>query len=63
MIPDAWRRGEVAVIGLGRSGLAAGRWLAAQGLAVTELRTPDPKATAEIMTLYQRVFKVEITLE
>ena len=36
---------------------------AAQGLAVTELRTPDPKATAEIMTLYQRVFKVEITLE
>ncbi len=34
MIPDTWRRGEVAVIGLGRSGIAAARWLASQGLAV-----------------------------
>lgn len=34
MIPDAWRRGEVAVIGLGSSGVAATRWLAARGLAV-----------------------------
>ncbi len=34
MIPEAWRRGEVAVIGLGRSGTAAARWLAAQGIDV-----------------------------
>jgi UDP-N-acetylmuramoylalanine--D-glutamate ligase len=34
VIPEAWRRGEVAVIGIARSGLAAGRWLLAQGLRV-----------------------------
>lgn len=34
MIPKAWREGEVAVVGLARSGLAAARWLAAQGLRV-----------------------------
>lgn len=34
MIPDAWRNGEMAVIGLARTGRAAGRWLRRQGLAV-----------------------------
>ncbi|MDH3456239.1 MAG: UDP-N-acetylmuramoyl-L-alanine--D-glutamate ligase [Gemmatimonadota bacterium] len=34
MIPEAWRRGEVAVVGLGRSGLAATRWLLRHGLRV-----------------------------
>ena len=34
MIPDGWRRGEAAVIGLARSGLAAGRLLRRLGLAV-----------------------------
>lgn len=34
MIPDAWRRGEIAVVGLGRSGVAAARWLAAHGFSV-----------------------------
>ncbi len=34
MIADAWHRGEVAVIGLGRSGTAAARWLRGQGIAV-----------------------------
>jgi UDP-N-acetylmuramoylalanine--D-glutamate ligase len=34
MIPDAWRGGEVAVVGLGRSGVAAGKWLAAHGVSV-----------------------------
>ncbi len=34
MIPDAWRRGEVAVVGLGRSGVAATRLLATQGVRV-----------------------------
>ncbi len=34
MIPARWREGEVAVIGLGRSGVAATRFLAANGVAV-----------------------------
>jgi len=34
MIPDEWRDGEVAVVGLGRSGVAATRFLAANGLQV-----------------------------
>lgn len=49
MIPDAWRRGEVAVIGLGRSGAAAAKWLAAHGVTVYASdahRTPGLEATA-----------------
>ena len=34
MIPDAWRRGEVAVVGLGRSGVAATRLLVNAGVRV-----------------------------
>lgn len=34
MIPERWRRGEVAVVGLGRSGAAASRWLARRGARV-----------------------------
>ena len=34
MIPDGWRAGEIAVIGLGRSGVAVARWLARQGVRV-----------------------------
>ncbi|HEY6807311.1 MAG TPA: UDP-N-acetylmuramoyl-L-alanine--D-glutamate ligase [Gemmatimonadales bacterium] len=34
MIPDAWRRGVVAVIGLGKSGVAATRLLAREGARV-----------------------------
>jgi UDP-N-acetylmuramoylalanine--D-glutamate ligase len=34
VIPDRWRRGEVAVIGLARTGAAASRWLALQGVSV-----------------------------
>ncbi len=34
MIPDRWRDGEVAVIGLGRSGQAATAWLRQQEVAV-----------------------------
>jgi UDP-N-acetylmuramoylalanine--D-glutamate ligase len=34
MIPEAWRQGEVAVVGLGKSGRAAAAWLAGQGVAV-----------------------------
>lgn len=34
MIPATWREGEVAVVGLGRSGTSAARFLVAQGLRV-----------------------------
>lgn len=34
MIPDAWRRGEVAVLGLGKSGVAVARLLARVGIHV-----------------------------
>jgi UDP-N-acetylmuramoylalanine--D-glutamate ligase len=34
VIPVEWRRGEVAVVGVARTGLAAGRWLASQGIRV-----------------------------
>jgi UDP-N-acetylmuramoylalanine--D-glutamate ligase len=34
VIPAGWRRGELAVLGLARTGRAAVRWLRAQGLAV-----------------------------
>jgi UDP-N-acetylmuramoylalanine--D-glutamate ligase len=34
VIPDAWRAGEVAVLGIARTGLAAGRWLLARGVKV-----------------------------
>lgn len=34
MIPPAWRQGEIAVLGLARSGRAAARWLRARGLPV-----------------------------
>ncbi len=33
-MPARWRRGEVAVVGLARTGVAATRWLAAHGLKV-----------------------------
>jgi UDP-N-acetylmuramoylalanine--D-glutamate ligase len=34
VIPPGWRRGEIAVLGLARTGRAAARWLRAQGLGV-----------------------------
>jgi len=34
MIPERWREGEIAVIGLARSGAAAVRWLTGHGLRV-----------------------------
>lgn len=34
MIPDAWRAGEIAVVGLARSGAAVTRWLRRNGMTV-----------------------------
>jgi UDP-N-acetylmuramoylalanine--D-glutamate ligase len=44
MIPDAWRRGEVAVIGMGRSGVAAGKWLATHEVSVYASDVADGEA-------------------
>ncbi|HET7295545.1 MAG TPA: Mur ligase family protein, partial [Gemmatimonadales bacterium] len=41
MIPDAWRRGVVAVIGLGKSGVAATRLLAREGVGVSASDASD----------------------
>ncbi len=45
MIPDAWRRGEVAVVGLAKSGVAAARLLRRLGCAVY---ASDVKADAAL---------------
>jgi hypothetical protein len=34
---------------------------AAEGLAVTELKSPDPKASEEMMSLYRYAFDIERT--
>lgn len=44
MIPDRWRDGEVAVIGLGRSGQAAAAWLRQQEIAVYASDSADAVA-------------------
>lgn len=49
MIPSAWREGEVAVIGLGRTGRSVAAWLAARGVTtyVSDLKAdPDTEAAA-----------------
>ncbi len=54
MIPDAWRRGEVAVVGLARTGAAVTRWLAAQGVAVyasDAADTPELRTTVRELAL------------
>ena len=45
MIPAAWRLGEVAVIGLARTGTSVTKWLAGQGLAVYASDAADTQAT------------------
>ena len=52
MIPASWRVGEVAVVGLARTGSAAGRWLLAQGVRVyasDSADTPAVRAAAETL--------------
>jgi UDP-N-acetylmuramoylalanine--D-glutamate ligase len=53
VIPDAWRRGEVAVLGLARTGLAAGRWLRGQGVDVyaSDAGTGLPGAADQLRAL------------
>ena len=52
MIPAAWRRGEVAVVGLARTGSAAGRWLREQDVRVyasDSADTPAVRAAADAL--------------
>jgi UDP-N-acetylmuramoylalanine--D-glutamate ligase len=51
VIPDGWRRGEVAVIGLARTGAAASRWLALQGVSIyaSDAATAGLEATARAL--------------
>ena len=61
MIPEAWRRGEVAVVGLGKSGVAASKWLAAQGLRVYASDAADaPHVRESAAALSQAGLSVEI---
>ena len=61
MIPEAWRRGEVAVVGLGKSGVAASKWLAAQGLRVYASDVADALPVREVAaSLSQAGLSVEI---
>ncbi len=50
MIPRAWRRGEVAVIGLGRSGVAATQFLTREGVPVYASDTADPPQVRAVVT-------------
>lgn len=47
MIPALWRRGEVAVLGLGRSGIAASRYLVAHGVRVYASDVADTEPLRE----------------
>ncbi|HEX4600498.1 MAG TPA: UDP-N-acetylmuramoyl-L-alanine--D-glutamate ligase [Gemmatimonadales bacterium] len=54
MIPAAWRGGVVAVVGLGKSGVAATRLLAQEGIAVYASDAADhPSGDAALATLGQ----------
>ncbi len=58
MIPNEWRNGEVAVVGLGRSGVAAARLLATQGFSVYASDTRSDEKTlsgSRILSDYESV--------
>ncbi|HXQ27759.1 MAG TPA: UDP-N-acetylmuramoyl-L-alanine--D-glutamate ligase [Gemmatimonadales bacterium] len=48
MIPESWRAGEVAVVGLGRSGVAATRLLVHAGVAVYASDAASPAVPADV---------------
>jgi len=49
MIPDAWRSGEAAVLGLGRTGIAAARFLVGEGFQVYASDFSDSDKNAEAL--------------
>lgn len=61
MIPQAWRRGEVAVIGLGKSGTAAAGWLVGQGITVYASDAADrPALRASTAALQHERLSIEL---
>jgi UDP-N-acetylmuramoylalanine--D-glutamate ligase len=51
MIPDAWRRGEIAVLGLSRTGLAVAKFLSGNGYRVYASDLSDSAAVREAAEL------------
>jgi UDP-N-acetylmuramoylalanine--D-glutamate ligase len=60
MIPDGWRHGEVAVIGLGRSGVAVARWLAGHGVRVYASDVGDSPALREAIAAVPETVEVQL---
>ncbi|MFQ5703091.1 MAG: UDP-N-acetylmuramoyl-L-alanine--D-glutamate ligase [Gemmatimonadales bacterium] len=60
MIPASWRRGEIAVIGLGKSGAATAEFLSQRGLTVYASDCAD---TARHRAAAERVARPGITVE
>lgn len=60
MIPDAWRRGVVAVVGLGRSGVAATRLLAGAGVRVYASDASDHPYAGEALAALRTLGGVEL---
>jgi UDP-N-acetylmuramoylalanine--D-glutamate ligase len=60
VIPDAWRRGTVAVVGLGKSGVAATRLLAREGVRVYASDAAPQPAPADVVAALRALPGVEI---
>ncbi|GBD33526.1 UDP-N-acetylmuramoylalanine--D-glutamate ligase [bacterium HR33] len=60
MIPESWRKSEVAVVGMGRTGAAVVRWLKEQGARVY---CSDISDTAELRSLASSLSGSGITVE
>ncbi len=62
MIPEPWRRGIVAVVGLGKSGVAATRLLAREGVQVYASDRSDHPDGGEAVAALRALPRVEIDL-
>ncbi|HVH10184.1 MAG TPA: UDP-N-acetylmuramoyl-L-alanine--D-glutamate ligase [Gemmatimonadales bacterium] len=62
MIPEAWRRGIVAVVGLGKSGVAATRLLAGAGVPVYASDAAAQPADADTLAALRRLPGVTVDL-
>jgi UDP-N-acetylmuramoylalanine--D-glutamate ligase len=62
MIPDAWRSGEVAVVGLGRSGAAVTRLLAGEGARVYASDASARPASGDQLATLRALPGVELEL-
>jgi UDP-N-acetylmuramoylalanine--D-glutamate ligase len=60
LVPDAWRRGIVAIIGLGKSGVAASRLLAREGVRVYASDASDHPYAGEAANALKGVAGVEV---